>query len=86
MNKSHTDKLCTTCGKVHAFPAPKFTAGQRVRLVSDAGYHHTDKVGQVTTIIRVVTFLVDPCDKVEYETGFGHGNILECRLEAEVTP
>lgn len=81
MRRAKPAKLCTACGKVHDFPVPKFLPGQRVRVISDAGYHHRDKVGEVTTIVSVPSFLVEPCDPVEYETELGFGMILEKRLE-----
>lgn len=75
-------RVCTECGKAHAFPIPKFMFGQQIRMVSDSGYHHKDKVGQIATILEVESFLVMPCDRVEYKTTFGLGNILEDRLSS----
>jgi hypothetical protein len=73
--------MCATCHKEHAFPVPRFSPGQKVKLVSDDGFHHKDKVGQTTTILGIEEYLVEPCDEVEYETEFGFGLIREGRLE-----
>lgn len=73
---------CTTCGKTHDFPVPKFTIGQKVKLISDAGFHHKDKVGSDAVIEGILTMWVDPCDEVEYRTSFGDGAVLESRLVA----
>ena len=75
------EEPCVVCGKIHDFPKPQFFVGQKVKLVSDDGFHHRDKVGQVITIFGVASFMVAPCDPVEYETSLGHGFIRECRLE-----
>lgn len=75
-------RLCTTCGKTHNFPVPKFGIGQKVKLISDAGFHHKDKVGCEAVIEGIITLWVDPCDEVEYRTSFGDGAILESRLKA----
>jgi hypothetical protein len=75
-------QLRTTCNKVHEFPLPKFKIGQKVKMISDDGYHHRFRVGDATVITGIATFLVDPCDEVEYLTEFGFGYIREARLEA----
>lgn len=74
-------KFCTECGKEHDYPEPEFRPHQRVTVVNADGYHHRDKVGCECAIIEVATFLVMPCDEVEYRTSFGHGFIKESRLK-----
>jgi hypothetical protein len=74
--------FCDECHVTHAFSSPKFSVGQRVRVVSGDGYNHKDKVGQETIIVAVVTLMEVPCDEVEYITDMGFGTIRESRLEA----
>ena len=77
-----TSSFCTTCGKVHDFPEPKFQRGQTVRIIRDNGYHHRDKVGYEVVILSAAEFLAMPCDEMEYRTSLGFGYIKESRLAA----
>ena len=74
---------CTECDELHDFPVPKFAIGQRVRIIESArGYHHKDRVGDEFTIGGIQTFLVMPCDEVEYFLQeLARGAVLESRLE-----
>jgi len=75
-------RFCSECGQVHDFRVPKFCIGQRVRLVSEYGLNHYDKVGKETVITGIGGFASMPSDEVEYCTEFGFGMIMESRLES----